>query len=154
YHGVRPPDRRGEASRSRRRAARLTRATGSSCSPLTAAAQPRYTYAMLGPARRAIAALVGAAAFAAVGAADAQSSSADADAQAREEFLIGHSAFHRGNYIEAVRHFERAYELSNLPELLYNMGTSYDRLHRWVEARDAFRRYLELSPDAPQRDEV
>lgn len=80
--------------------------------------------------------------------------SVERDRQARAEFLAGREAFTRGNYEEAARRFEQAYRLSGRAQLLYNIGTSYDRLHRWVQARDAFRQYLDQFPDAPERDEV
>jgi tetratricopeptide (TPR) repeat protein len=81
-------------------------------------------------------------------------SAAERDRQARAEFLAGREAFTRGNYEDAARRFERAHQLSRRPQLLYNLGTSYDRLHRWNEARDAFVRYLAEAPEAAERDEV
>ncbi len=76
------------------------------------------------------------------------------DQVAREEFVQGREAFNRGQFEEAVGRFEHAYALSQRAQLLYNIGTSYDRLHRWQEAHDAFRRYLAGVPDALDRDEV
>jgi tetratricopeptide (TPR) repeat protein len=110
---------------------------------------------MLSPARRAArcapaAALVLALAPRPAGA----QASPERDRQARAEFLAGREAFARGNYEEAARRFERAHELSGRPQLLYNIGTSYDRLHRWIQARDAFMSYLAEVPEAPERDEV
>jgi len=79
---------------------------------------------------------------------------AERDQQARAEFLEAREYFARGNYLEAVRRFEHSFQLSGRVELLHSIGTSYDRLHRWTEARDAFRRYLEALPNAPERDEI
>ncbi len=76
------------------------------------------------------------------------------DREARAQFLQGREAFARGQFLDAAERFERAYELSRRAVLLYNLGTSYDRLHRWEEARDAFRRYIREVPAAPEREEV
>ncbi len=81
-------------------------------------------------------------------------SQAELDRLARVEFSAGRDAFSHGDYAEAARRFENAHELSQRRELLYNIGTAYERLHRWVPARDAFRRYLEAFPNAPERDEL
>ena len=76
------------------------------------------------------------------------------DAEARVRFSMGREAFSRGDYATAVTEFERAYVLSRRPQLLYNVGTTYERLHRWEEARSALQRYLDAVADAPDREEV
>lgn len=76
------------------------------------------------------------------------------DLEARNHFQVGRESFARGDFERAAAEFEQAYELSHRPGLQYNIGTAYERLHRWQEARDAFQRYLELVPDAPDRAEV
>ena len=76
------------------------------------------------------------------------------DLEARNHFQVGRESFARGDFDRAAAEFEQAYELSHRPGLQYNIGTAYERLHRWQEARDAFQRYLELVPDAPDRAEV
>jgi tetratricopeptide (TPR) repeat protein len=48
-------------------------------------------------------------------------------AEAKEEYRAGSDAYALGNYEEAVTHFERAYELTHQPELLFNLGQSYTR---------------------------
>jgi len=84
----------------------------------------------------------------------AQPADPDTDRIARERFLAGREAFSRGDFAGAATAFERAYLLSRRPQLLYNLGTAYDRLHRWERAREAFQRYLDAVPDAPDRAEV
>ena len=84
----------------------------------------------------------------------AQPLDATRDAEARTRFSTGREAFSRGDYATAVTEFERAYVLSRRPQLLYNVGTTYERLHRWDEARNALQRYLDAVPDAPDRAEV
>jgi len=76
------------------------------------------------------------------------------DAEARLHFATGRDAFSRGDFASAVTEFERAYALSRRAQLLYNIGTTYERLHRWEEARSALQRYLDAVADAPDRAEV
>jgi tetratricopeptide (TPR) repeat protein len=47
--------------------------------------------------------------------------------EAKAEYRAGSDAYALGNYEEAVEHFERAYELSQEPALLFNLGQSYTR---------------------------
>jgi hypothetical protein len=47
--------------------------------------------------------------------------------EAQAEYRAGSDSYALGNYEEAVRHFERAYELSQEPALLFNLGQSYTR---------------------------
>ena len=86
-------------------------------------------------------------------AADAQSQQ-ERDRTARAEFTAGRDAFSHGDYADAAARFQHAYQLSQRRELLFNIGTAYERLHRWVPARDAFQGYLEAFPNAPERDEL
>lgn len=76
------------------------------------------------------------------------------DAEARALFEAGRVAFSDGRFEDALQYFTRAYELSGRAVLLYNVGTSQDRLRHEAEAVAAFERYLELAPDAPNRREV
>lgn len=87
-------------------------------------------------------------------AAYAQPTDASRDAEARAHFTAGRDAFSRGDFSTAVTEFERAYALSRRAQLLYNIGTTYERLHRWDEARSALQRYLDAVSDAPDRAEV
>jgi tetratricopeptide (TPR) repeat protein len=76
------------------------------------------------------------------------------DQLAREHFVRGRDAFSQGDFAVAAREFDQAYQLSRRPQLLYNIGSAYERLHNWNEANIALHRYLELVPDAPDRAEV
>jgi hypothetical protein len=86
--------------------------------------------------------------------ASAQQQLSENDRVARSEFTAGRDAFAHGDFEQAARRFEHAFQLSQRRELLYNIGTAYERLHRWEPARDAFQRYLAAFPNAPERDEV
>lgn len=85
---------------------------------------------------------------------DATASQDSADREARALFDAGSVAFGEGRYESAIRHFENAYALSPRPGMLFNLATTYDRLHRETEALDHFRRYLEAIPNASNRDEA
>ncbi len=86
--------------------------------------------------------------------APAQVVSPAADREAREHFERGRDAFTQGDYPLAAGEFELAYALSRRSALQYNIGTAYERLHRWGEARQAFQRYLDGNPAAPDRPEI
>lgn len=86
--------------------------------------------------------------------ASAQPADPTRDAEARQHFATGRDAFSRGDFATAVTEFERAYALSRRAQLLYNIGTTYERLHRWEEARSALQRYLDAVANAPDRAEV
>jgi tetratricopeptide (TPR) repeat protein len=77
------------------------------------------------------------------------------DEEARNLFQAGRVAFSDGRYDDALSYFEKAYELSGRPELLYNVGTAADRLRRTEEAVAAFEKFLaEVPEDAANRKEV
>jgi len=77
-----------------------------------------------------------------------------ADAEARQVFELGVRAFDEGRNEDALEHFERSYELSERPQLLYNIGTVNDRMRRDRQALEAFERFLDEVPDTPLRGQV
>ncbi|MFK7998660.1 MAG: hypothetical protein AB8H86_03645, partial [Polyangiales bacterium] len=58
----------------------------------------------------------------------------DVEAQAR--FTAGEIAFSAGRFEDALSDFQRAYELSERPQLLYNIGLTAYRLRDDVLARE------------------
>lgn len=77
------------------------------------------------------------------------------DKAARGLFEAGSVAFEEGRYEEALGHFKQAYELSpNRHLLLYNIGSSFDRLRKDREALENFEKYLQLNPTAQNRAAV
>lgn len=76
------------------------------------------------------------------------------DEEARLHFQIGESALSDGRYQEALTNFQRSYELSQRPELLFNIGVAHDRLRHDEEALDHYRRFLAALPDAPNRNDA
>ncbi len=76
------------------------------------------------------------------------------DEEARQLFQAGRLAFSDGRFEDALSYFNRAYELSQRAQLLYNIGTAADRLRRNREALEAFELYLQKLPTAENRREV
>ena len=102
--------------------------------------------------------LVGAVVLLAPGVASAQAGDVEqpaaTDDEARGLFLAGQAAYGRADFDAALGHFERAYELSGRAELLFNIGLAAQRARRRERALEAFREYLRLVPDAPNRADV
>jgi tetratricopeptide (TPR) repeat protein len=79
--------------------------------------------------------------------------------EAKAEYRAGSDAYALGNYEEAVAHFERSYELTHQPELLFNLGQSYTRwydisndLEHLKKARRLYENYV-LNVGATDMDE-
>lgn len=66
----------------------------------------------------------------------------DADQEAHTHFDSGHLHFERGEYENALREFEAAYELSHREALLYNLYLTLERLGRVSDAADRLQTYL------------
>jgi tetratricopeptide (TPR) repeat protein len=75
------------------------------------------------------------------------------DERARELYLRGDRLYAEGNYVEAVVAFERAYELSRRPALLYDMANALERLGRYEEALRRLEQYIPHAPEH-QRNSV
>ncbi len=70
------------------------------------------------------------------------------DETSRIHFEAGRAHFDAGRYEDALEEFMRAYEVSERPELLYNVGLAHERLGNYAEAADALERF-NLSRDEP-----
>lgn len=70
-------------------------------------------------------------------------------ARAKVHFEAGTRHYDLGAYEEAAHEFEKAYALSEHPELLYNVYSAYERAGRYAEAAAALERYLDLGEIAP-----
>jgi tetratricopeptide (TPR) repeat protein len=81
----------------------------------------------------------------------AQPASENMDAIARAHFQAGTGYFETGDYANAIREFERAYELTHYPQLLYNLYASHERLGQLEPAAARLAQFIEASPDAPNR---
>jgi len=71
----------------------------------------------------------------------AQSSSATTDEIARSHMENGGRYYQLGRYADAAREFQAAYELSQRPELLFNLGRALENAGRDREAFDAYERF-------------
>jgi tetratricopeptide (TPR) repeat protein len=76
------------------------------------------------------------------------------EVEGRSHFEAGRLAFSEGRYGAALEEFKRAYELTQRPALLYDIGTSADRLRRDQEALDAFDLYLVKEPNPDNLAEI
>src|SRR5262245_31511789 len=72
--------------------------------------------------------------------------------EAKRAFTDGKAAFDAGDYEKALALFQRADAIAPAPNLSYNIGNCLERMGRFMEAADAFQRYLQLK-GAPQDDE-
>lgn len=79
---------------------------------------------------------------------------AEKDREARLMFEAGRSAYDAGRFTDALKSFQRAYELSQRPALLYNVGQAADRLREDEIALDAFERFVQAVPDSEIRPAV
>lgn len=76
------------------------------------------------------------------------------DREARGLFDAGVSAYEGGRYDEALRYFQRSYELSGRHALLYNIGSAAERAREDEVALQAYEEYLRRLPDADNRPRV
>ena len=84
-------------------------------------------------------------------AAHAQVSSAE---RAHAHFEAAHSYFDDGNYEAAAPEFQRAYDLSHEPAILYNLALVHERLGNLQLARDNLRAFLDAVPGAENRESL
>ncbi len=71
---------------------------------------------------------------------------------ARRHFKQAMERYDARDYAGALGEFQTARELKPAPQFDYNIGRCYDRMERYEEAADAYRRFLAASPedeDAP-----
>jgi len=73
---------------------------------------------------------------------------------AREAFVAATEAWEAGLFQEALAQFERAYRLTGTPDVLYNIARVADELDRNQKALEAYERYLQLRPEAEDREHV
>src|SRR5882757_6485733 len=73
---------------------------------------------------------------------------------AKAAFGRGNAAYNLGKYADAIADFEKAYALSRLPDILFNLGQCYRKQweaeHRSELGRRALHYYEALEREAPQ----
>jgi hypothetical protein len=57
--------------------------------------------------------------------------------------------YERGEFVDAAREFERAYQEQPKPELLYNIASAYDKGGERKKAVENYRRYVSAMPSSP-----
>jgi tetratricopeptide (TPR) repeat protein len=75
-------------------------------------------------------------------------------AQAKKAFAKGTRAYSAGDFETALTSFERAYQLTGSPDLLYNIATVSDRMRLDEEALEAYEGYLRARPKTADREHV
>jgi Flp pilus assembly protein TadD len=74
---------------------------------------------------------------------------------AKNEFELGLDLFNRGQYEEAIKHFNKSAELDPMSGRPYiYLGRSYLNLMRWHEAIPPFRTALRLAPEETKQEIV
>lgn len=81
----------------------------------------------------------------------AQQVDAASDRMARAHFESGLAYYSRGDYGEAIRAFQEAYDISRRPQLLHNLYLSHERLGQFDEAIGFLRRFLAEAENIPTR---
>ena len=74
--------------------------------------------------------------------------------KARDLFVVGKAHFQEERYEEAMKAFTESYNLSSEPNLLYNLGTTAERLGDTERAIAYYELYLEELPEAPDAEQV
>ncbi len=72
----------------------------------------------------------------------------------RADYVQGIRDFSRGQYRPALDAFQRAYDRTGDPSLLFNIATTLERLAEPSHAAQALQRFLVAVPDAPNHAEV
>jgi tetratricopeptide (TPR) repeat protein len=85
-------------------------------------------------------------------AAPAPAPSAQNKEEARRAFKEGDEAFKAGDFDVALKDFTKAYELSHLGELLFDIALCHRALGNWADARDYYNRYLTEVPNGKSRE--
>lgn len=84
----------------------------------------------------------------------AEVAGADEPAEAEKLFVEGQAAFDANRFDEAVSAWERSYELSKEPGLLFNIGQAYRQRRKpgdCAKALEAYQEYMKLDRRADQR---
>jgi tetratricopeptide (TPR) repeat protein len=73
---------------------------------------------------------------------------------ARRYFERGEKLFALGRFDEALEQYQEAFDAKPLPGFLYNIGQCYRNLGDYDQAIFSFKKYLDLEPDASNKDAV
>ncbi|MEO7095166.1 MAG: tetratricopeptide repeat protein [Polyangiales bacterium] len=73
---------------------------------------------------------------------------------AKRHFDRGQKLFTLGKFDEALDEYQKAYDASPLPDFLYNIGQCHRNIGDYEQAIFSFKRFLQLDPEAPNREKV
>jgi tetratricopeptide (TPR) repeat protein len=73
---------------------------------------------------------------------------------AKKSFVTGSEHYAAGRYAEAAAEFQKAYDLTRSPEILYNIGRCHEELKDDKQAIADYETYLSLAPAAPDAEDV
>ncbi len=85
---------------------------------------------------------------------DAQLSAEERDRLGKDEFQKGSRAYGEARYLDALAHFERAFELSGRPTLHYNIAIAHDRLRHDEAALEHYDAFVSMGGDSPYLSEA
>lgn len=66
----------------------------------------------------------------------------------------GKKAYDNGNFETSLEEFQRAFELLRHPDFMYRVALAHDRLGNLKKAVEAYRRFLEMAPNADDRKKI
>jgi len=78
----------------------------------------------------------------------------DLTAEARTFFLRGVTMFQGRHFDAAMQAFTAAYNFARLPEVIYNLAITAQKLERTQDAIDYYREFLRARPDDPNRVQI
>lgn len=84
----------------------------------------------------------------------AQPDSAETKKEAKAAFERGEAAERRKDWRRAIDEYSHAYDLIPHPDVLANIALVFEHLEEYRDAATYYRRYLDESPDAGDRDRV
>lgn len=97
-------------------------------------------------------------AIASTGALGARTPSAHADESptraAKKHYERGQKLFALQKFEQALEQYQKAYDAKPIPDFLFNIGQCHRNLGDYESAIFSFKRYLKLSPDAENREQV
>ena len=76
------------------------------------------------------------------------------ESPAKAAYRQGVEFFKNKQFADAIREFNKAYRLDPNPVLVFNMARAFEELKQYGSAIEYYRKYLEMSPNAPDRPTV
>jgi tetratricopeptide (TPR) repeat protein len=73
---------------------------------------------------------------------------------AHRHFDRGEKLFALGKFDEALDEYQKAFDAKPIPDFLFNIGQCYRNLADYDQAIFSYKKYLQLEPDAPNKDAV